>query len=251
MVALLICAAPAQAQPRRPTARPPALGAPRAARVVVDFSGGARSAGPAVSDRLTFETNVETATVGIRYPATTATVVNGGAGFRVWKQLGVGIAVSNATRSGAASLDGQIPHPLLFSQPRPLSGSAPGITRAETAIHLQLQYVIPVSRTLTLTLAAGPTVARVRQDVVTAVNYDETYPFDAVTYRSVVATRASASGTGAHAAADVRWMFTRALGAGALVRYSSATVHLPAATAPSLPLHAGGVEGLVGVRVVF
>ncbi len=243
-------AAPAAAQPRRPAPRPPALG-PAPARVVIDLSGGTRRAGPAFSDRLEFETNVETATVDVNYPSATAVVLNGGAAFRLWKQVGLGFAVSNATRTGAAALDGQIPDPFLFNQPRTLTGSPSGLTRNETAVHLQVLYVLPLSRAVTLTLSAGPTLARVRQDLVTAVRYDEAYPYDAVTFRSVATTRASASAAGGHAGADVRWMFSRALGAGALVRYSNATVHLPASATRTLDIRAGGVEALAGLRLVF
>ncbi len=249
IVALLVPAA-AAAQPRRPISRPPALSRSHPARFVVDLSGGARSAGPAVSDRLTFETNVETATVDMRYPSSIAPLFTAGVAVQVWKQVGIGVAVATATRSGAATVDGRIPDPFRFEQPRALTGSAPGLKRSDTAVHLNVHYAAPVTERMTLTLSAGPTLARVAQDLITDVRYNETYPYDAVTFTSAVTTRATASAVGFHAGADLRWMFSRGLGIGALVRYANATVDLPAADR-TVSVRTGGTEAGVGVRVAF
>lgn len=249
IVALLAPAA-AVAQPRRPISRPPALSRPHPPRVVVDLSGGARSAAPAVSDRLTFESNIETATIDVRYPSSTAPLLTAGVGVQVWKQLGIGASVAAATRTAAATVDGRIPDPFRFEQPRTLTGTAPGIRRSDTAVHLDVQYAAPLGARMTVTLSAGPTLARVAQDLITEVRYSETYPYDAVTFTSAVSTRTTAAAIGVHAGVDLRWMFSRGLGIGALVRYTNATVHL-AADGRTISVRTGGTEAGVGVRLVF
>ncbi len=233
-----VLASPAQAQGSAP-------------RVVIDVSGGVQGSGPAVSDRLEFESNVETASIDVRYPSGSSTMLTGGLGVRVWKQLGLGVSVSNATRSGSADIDGRIPHPFFFGQPRTLTGSSSGIERTETAAHLQVLVAVPVSRRFVLTLSGGPTLMRLEQSLVAEVRYDDTYPFDAVKFTSTRTERKKASAAGVNAGADLRWMLTRALGVGALVRYASANVDLGVTGGQTLRIRAGGVQAGAGLRVVF
>lgn len=233
-----VLASPAQAQVSAP-------------RVVIDVSGGVQGSGPAVADRLEFESNVETATIDVRYPSASSTTLTGGLGVRVWKQLGLGVSVSNATRSGSADIDGRIPHPFFFGQPRTLTGSSSGIERTETAAHLQVLVAVPVSRRFVLTLSGGPTLMRLEQSLVAEARYDDTYPFDAVKFTSTRTERKKASAAGFNAGADLRWMLTRTLGVGALVRYASANVDLGVPGGQTLRIRAGGVQAGGGLRVVF
>lgn len=222
-----------------------------APRVVIDVSGGVQGSGPAVADRLEFESNVETATIDVRYPSASSTVLTGGLGVRVWKHLGLGVSVSNATRSGSADIDGRIPHPFFFGQPRTLTGSSSGIERTETAAHLHGLVALPVGRRVVLTLSGGPTLMRLEQSLVSEVRYEDTYPFDAVTFTSARTERPKASAAGFNAGADVRWMLTRTLGVGALVRYARADVDLGVTGGEMLRIRAGGVQASGGLRVIF
>jgi hypothetical protein len=56
---------------------------------------------------------------------------------------------------------------------------------------------------------------------------------------------------GFNAGIDVRWMFTRNIGAGALARFSRATIELNAAEGRTVAVDAGGTHVGVGLRVVF
>jgi hypothetical protein len=220
-------------------------------RVVIGVNGGVQSPPPAVSDRFDFESSVETATVAVSYPAKSAVLVDAGVGIRLWQHVGTGLAVSHATSSGSAEIDARIPHPLLFDQPRTVPGSQAGIDRTETAVHVQLLYAIDVNPRLTVTLSGGPSFVRIEQALVTDVKYDESYPFDEATFRSAGTRRAKASAAGFNAGADVRWMFARSYGAGALVRYSRATVDLDTPANQPLSVRGGGVQAGIGLRIVF
>lgn len=252
IAALLSGSPPALAQVRRVPPRPPARrAAAPPARIVVDLSGGMQGAGPSIADQLTFEANVEPAVVNLSYGAAGSPLLTGGIGVTLWKQLGVGVSVSSATRRGSAAVDGQIPHPFFFQKPRALTGTAAGLTRAETAVHLQVLYAIPASRRVTLTLSGGPSFASVGQDLVREVRYSESYPFDAVVYQGVNTSRVKASAPGFNAGADLRWMFARRLGAGALVRFVRANVDLPSPSGITLHTQAGGLQAGGGIRIVF
>ena len=221
-----------------------------APRVVVGLSGGIQASAPAFSDRFEFESNVETATVAVEYPGRSAGVGDGSLGVRLWKGLGLGVAVSTASRTGSADLDARLPHPLLFERPRSLTGSQSGIRSSELGVHTHLLYMLPVTARVALVLSGGPSVVRLTQDLVAGLTYDDTYPFDEVTFRNAPARRAKASATGLNAGVDLRWMFTRSIGLGGLVRYSRATVDLNA-DARIVQVRAGGAQAAVGMRVTF
>jgi hypothetical protein len=219
-------------------------------RIVVAVSGGVQGGAPRLTDHFEFERNVETATVDVKYPTKPAVLVDGSVTARIWKRLAVGAAVSQATRSGAAQVDARIPHPLLFQQPRTLSGTQSGVDTAETGIHLQIACAIRVTRRITVTPSGGPSYVRVGQELVTDVKYDETYPYDTATFTSAPTRRATAAALGFNAGADVRWMFTRSAGLGGLVRFTRANVDLTSGSR-TVPVQAGGIQAAAGLRFVF
>jgi hypothetical protein len=219
-------------------------------RIVVAISGGVQGSAPRLTDHFEFERSVETATVDVKYPTKPPVLVEGSVTARLWKRLAVGAAVSQAMRSGAAQVDARIPHPLLFQQPRTVTGAQSGIDTAETGIHLQIAYALQATRRITLTPFGGPSFLKVGQELVSDVKYDETYPYDTATFSSAPARRASAGALGFNAGADVRWMFTHSAGIGGLVRFTRATVNLTSETR-TVPVRAGGMQAAAGLRFVF
>jgi hypothetical protein len=219
-------------------------------RIVIAVNGGVQTGATRLTDHFEFESNVETATVDVKYPARAAVLIDGNVTLRLWKQLGAGLAVSETTRNGSADVDARIPHPLLFQQPRTVSGSQSGVSDAQTGIHFQLSYAIPATRRLTITLSGGPSYVRVNQDVVTDVKYTESYPYDVATFTSAPTERMTAGAVGFNAGGDVRWMFTKAFGIGGLVRFTRATADLGSGDR-TISVRAGGVQAGGGVRLVF
>ena len=121
----LVLALVAAACRRRATA---GSGQTREAGPSVSVNGGGQSAGPGLSDRFEFATRPHRERDGRRAVSGQAgRVIDGGLGIRVWKNLGVGVAVSHATGDGTAEVDAQIPHPLQFNQPRAVSGEQEAI----------------------------------------------------------------------------------------------------------------------------
>lgn len=240
---LLVLAAPATAQPSRAKPKP--------TRFTISVSGGAQAAPNDVSDHFTLPKNVETETIDVTYPMKPQVLVDVGAGYRVWKNLGLGVAVSRTTGNGTADVTASVPHPFFFKQPRTVTGTENGIVHAETGVHLQLQYLVPASGHLRFVLAAGPSWATVEHEVVTNLTVAESYPYDTATFGGAVTKLSNASAVGFNAGIDVTWMFARSAGVGGLIRYARANVDLNVADGPTLAMKAGGIQGGIGLRVEF
>ena len=240
---LLLLATPATAQLRKAPPKP--------TRFTLSFSGGAQAAPNEVADHLTLLKNLETETVDVKYPMKPQVLVDVGAGFRVWKNLGLGIAVSRATGSGTADVTASVPHPFFFNQPRTVTGTEKGVVHAETGAHLQLQYLIPASGHLRFVLAAGPSWTTVEHEVVTNLTVVESYPYDAAAFGGAVTKLSNASAVGFNAGIDVTWMFTHNAGIGGLIRYTRADIDLNAGDGRTLAMKAGGVQGGIGIRLAF
>ena len=95
-------------------------------------------------------------------------------GFRLWKNLGAGVAVSHASGDGTAEIDAQMPHPLQFEpaargQRRAGRDHAHGDRRARAAPGTRCRWRSRVA----LVLSAGPSWLNVEQEIVTDVLYDE------------------------------------------------------------------------------
>ncbi len=220
-------------------------------RWFIAVNGGVQSSQSSVSDGFTFERNLETATVDVRYPAKSGPLVDGGLGVRLWNVLGVGVAVSHVTFDGTADIDASIPHPLQFTQPRAITGSTGGVTRTETAVHVQALVTFPLSRSLRLQLSVGPSRIQVEQEFVNEVQYDESYPYDTATFKAAATRRSKGSAVGFNAGADIAWMFSRHIGVGGLIRFASGRVDLDTAGTAQARVDAGGLQGGAGVRIGF
>jgi Outer membrane protein beta-barrel domain len=239
-------AAPAAAQPR-----PSAGSFPAEPRVTVSVSGGYQATTTEFDDQFTFELYRETGRSDVTYPIAAGFLFDAGAGVRLWRGLGAGVAVSRFVRDGTVSTTTSLPHPIFLQQNREITGDPDGITREETGIHIQAQYLLPLSGRLQVTLMGGPSILQVTQAIVTDVNYSEEYPYDTAEFTGVDSRDVKKSATGFNAGADVRWMFSRHVGVGALVRFTRATVDLDGPDTRTIPVDAGGTHVGAGLRVGF
>ena len=235
----------------QPASRRVVPGPAPASRGFVSISGGYQGATTEFDDNFSFTRDQETGTTRVTYPIDAGPTFDIGGGVRIWRRLGAGLAVSRFTRDGLVSSASTIPHPLYLEQHREVSGDRDGIRREETAVHVQAQWSLPVTPSVHVTLMGGPSVLRVNQAMVIDVNYTEEYPYDTAAFSGVDTNRKKGSKTGFNLGADVRWMFTRNIGAGALVRATRATIDLDAAENRTVSLDVGGTQVGVGLRVAF
>jgi hypothetical protein len=243
-------AAPALAQARPAQAKPRSV-RPFVERGFITLNAGAQTAAPELTYRMGFEVNAEEGTVDARHPGRTGVLIDGEAGFRFRGRLGLALAASRATRSGDASVLAEIPHPFFDDRHRHVEGQAAGVSRTETAAHLQLYYDMQSRGAWRVRVFAGPSYFSAEQEIVTGVEAAEAFPFDTAEFRAATTSRAKGSGIGVHAGIDVTRMLTQRVGAGGLVRYARATLDLNAPGARRVSTEAGGVQAGAGLRVRF
>jgi hypothetical protein len=220
-------------------------------RVHVGINGGYQATSNDFSDRFEFERNLETGTTSVEYPVKGGFVFDAGGGFRLWKNLGAGVAVSYFTRDDSAATTSSVPHPFFFDMPREVTGDATGVKRTETAAHVQAMYLINTGGRLRIVLSGGPSFFNVEQDLVSEIVVTETYPFDTAAFGSATKTTAKGSAVAFNVGADVMWMFGKTVGAGGLIRFSKASVDLDAPDNRTVPVDAGGFFAGGGLRVLF
>lgn len=201
------------------------------------------------TDTFEFQEFVEAGTIESTYEAGSALGLDGSLGVRLWRNVGVGVAVSTYAAEEGGEVTAQIPHPFHFDQHRVVSGEA-GLNRKETAIHGSLLYFVPTSERFQVILGAGPTFFQVEQSFVNDVLYSQQYPYDTATFTGVDIDNESASGIGFHASLDAAWRFSRSFGVGALVRYTQGSIPFTPGDR-DVDVDVGGVQAGLGFRVIF
>lgn len=170
---------------------------------------------------------------------------------RLWRNVGAGLAVTSVTRAGNAALSASYPHPFFFGQARTAETEASDTDRTETGVHVSVAYLVPSSGRLRLTLFGGPSFYSIEQTVVDDLTVNEAYPYDSISVAPGGTTDVSESAVGFHAGADATWYFTERFGAGALLRYATATKAVSVNGGDDFDLKAGGLQIGVGVRFRF
>jgi len=214
-------------------------------RVIVSINASYLTASQTFDDTRTFDLNAETASFTSDYTVEPAVGVDAGAFVRVWKGLAAGVAFTSYSDSRDIEIAGTLPHPLKFNSPRAISGTAAG-DHEETAVHLQIAYIVPAGKKMSVVVFGGPSFFTVKQSVVTAIQFQDAYPYDEATFSGATVATEEESKTGFNVGADVAYYFTKNVGVGGIVRFSAAK------TTFSLgDVDAGGALVGGGVRLRF
>ena len=185
------------------------------------------------------------------YGVGTGAVFDAGGGIRLASGLGYGVAVSRFEKLDTVAIDARVPHRFFFDRPRSLNGTEPDLTRLETAVHLEVRWFESMGETVELAVFGGPTFFSLQQDLVTTIGYDHVYPYDEASFASASTSPASASAVGFNAGVDIGFFFSEAVGLGAIIRYSGASVELPAGGESMVAVDAGGFHVGGGLRLRF
>jgi hypothetical protein len=232
-------------------AAPSLVAAQPTERAVIFVNGAFQPTKHAFTDRFTYDVNRETGSTAVQYPGETGVVIDAGVSAGIWRNLGVQVAVSRFAHEETASTESQLPHPFFFNMPRQLAADASGLQRTELAVHTGLVVRLPVSRALRVALFGGPSFMNVEQDTVTAIDYDERFPFDAVTFRDARQQKSTGSAVTFNVGADIAWMFTHHFGIGGVARFAEATLDIDVGEGRTQRVSAGGFTGGAGVRISF
>ena len=245
---------PAQTPPpRSPTMPKPAPQKPKVPRQYRGFialGGGIQAAAGGFSDDFTYEANAETGTASIEYEGKAAPMFDVAGGWRFWKTGGFAVGFTRSSSSSTAQVAAEVPHPFFDDRDRHVEGEAGDLARTEMATHVQLFWVREHRKWRTRVLG-GVTYFNVEQDVVTAVNVTETYPYDTAEFRSTTTARGSGTGLGFNAGVDVAWMYRPRFGFGGAIRYTRGSVDLDVTGGRSVSTDAGGAQASAGIRIAF
>ena len=140
-------------------------------RGFVTINGGYQLTSTDFADNVVFTLNVEEGDFDAGYRVDTGAVFDVSGGMRVRQNLAIGVGVSRFSRADDANVTARIPHPFFFDQHRPISGSAVGLKRQETAVHVQALWIVPVNDRFDVALFGGPTFVTVIQDLLTEVEF--------------------------------------------------------------------------------
>ena len=222
-------------------------------RLRVHVNGGAQVTSHDMVAQGAFPLYLESATFEVRGETGSGGVFDVGAAYPlrsrfVGGELFGGLSYSRVGGDVGGPLTGQVPHPLIFDSPRPISGSVSGLDHVEHAIHFQAVWLHPISNRIEIALSAGPTLFIVSQDLVSAISLTEAG--SSVSLAGTTIQNVNDNAAGFNVGMDGSYRLTRRLAVGAFVRYAGGSVDLPAASG-NVPLDVGGVQVGAGVRLRF
>jgi outer membrane protein with beta-barrel domain len=210
----------------------------------VNLSGGFQSGSHTLETSTTFTLYDETGTV-----ATTQKVEGGGifdvsAGYKVWRNLAVGVGFSRSGSKADAAIAASVPDPVFFDRPRAVVTTASDLKHSESVVHLMAVWMVPVTDKIDVAVSLGPSIFNVKQDVPTSLTTAEPGP----TVSSVALSSEKKTGAGVNVGIDVAYMLNKRYGVGALARYTGGSVALAGTTDK---LTVGGFQLGAGLRVRF
>jgi hypothetical protein len=184
----------------------------------------------------------ETATITSNQPVHGGVVFDFGGGYKVWRNLAVGVNVSRFSRESDAAVVATIPNPLVFDQPATLNLTQAALGHSETGVHLQAVWFFPPIDNMDVSVSIGPSFIHVSQDLVRSATIDSAA-------QTVTLSSGNETGTavGFNVGVDGNYFFNRNIGAGVYMRYAGGSVDLP-----SVPgLSVGGFQIGAGARFRF
>jgi hypothetical protein len=222
----------------------------RSDTAIVSVNAGLQSDTQGLSENVALSKYAETTPLTVSMGKKGVPVVDLGGTVRILSNLGVNVAYTTLSDLNTAAVAAQIPHPFYFNRLRAVSGDAPNVMHKETAFHTDAAFVIP-SRAIMLVVFGGASFFSVKQDFVTDVSINESYPFDTAAFSNATLTRLSANVTGFNAGADVTVKLGRQWGVGGILRYSRAQVPFKSGDLDFGTIDVGGIQAGGGLRLIF
>jgi len=219
-------------------------------RIEISGNVGAQTGASKFTQSHSFTFNSETETLTVDHDVKTALGFNVGAAVRLVPQFWAGVQYAMTEMKPSASITAVIPHPLVFNASRTVEGSSNDVVHSEQNVHVDLMYALPV-RAVDVRVMGGPTFFNLKQDLVSRVTVNESYPFDTATFASATTKRLSKSTVGFNAGVDISRPLSPQVGIGALIRYSRGDVKFDDPDTGPQTVKAGGLEAGGGLRIRF
>ncbi|MDQ3068122.1 MAG: porin family protein [Acidobacteriota bacterium] len=196
-----------------------------------------------VSNTQSFDLYGETATLSSAQDIKGGLFFDGQFGYRVWRNLAVGVGVTFLQGKSEAGVTASVPDPIFTDRNRTTSVTATDLTRREIWYAAQLTWVMPLTDKIDVFFTGGPAMVQVQQELPTSGTVTEPGP----SLSDVTVTNYNKNGLGFVVGADVRYMITPRFGVGALAKFSAATVEI----VEGAKSDAGGFQIGGGVRIKF
>jgi hypothetical protein len=213
-------------------------------RVFANISFGVQPGSEGVSRTVGFDLYEEQAAIRTASEVGSGPVFDIVAGGRVRERFGAALGLLFRSKDRGASIEGSIPDPAVFEQPRTVTMSLDGLEHSETWITPMFVWFHPLNEDFDAMIMAGPAFVRVKHDQLGAVNVSEGAGGPDL---SVTTSRVSKTAAGFSIGGDVRYLFTPNVGVGGFVRFARAAVDL----ADGVSLDVGGLQLGVGIRVRY
>lgn len=210
----------------------------------VSVGGGGRSTNPTVQS--SFPIYQETATVDSTWDAKPGVLFDFTVGAKLYGNFGAAFNFSANSATGDAAVTSSIPDPITPVHPHTVSDTVPGLKHSEKFYAFLAVYDYPATDKIDVFLMAGPVVAQVKHDVVSSATVTSP-PSQQPPLLSYQTTTLSNSVWGFQIGLDVRYMFTKQLGAGAFLRSNVAAGDLT----DTIKVDVGGFQFGGGLRVKF
>jgi opacity protein-like surface antigen len=199
----------------------------------------------------TFTEFAEEGQVAADYTEDSGPGLEGGLSYRLGSHLSVALMGSYLKRDGSASYQANLPHPLYLDKDRVVSDNVSGLDYNEMAGHLDL-VVSGRSGSFDFSGFAGPSVFKVKADLIGQPTYTQSYPFDSVTVTSVPAASAQKTAIGFNVGAGLDYRLSEKFALGVQARFSRGTAKLkPEGGSDEIEVDAGGLQVGAGIRVFF
>jgi hypothetical protein len=208
----------------------------------VNVNIGAQPASRTVDVNQSFALYSETATLTTSQKIGSGALFDVSGGYRVWRNVSAAIGFSSFGNRSDSVGSARVPHPLIFNQAVTVDITQPDLSHRERTVHFQASWLFPVTNEFDVTLALGPSIFNLKQELVNSVT---------VTPGTQNATPSVASESetalGLNFQVDGNYLVRRNLGAGVFIRYASRKVDLP-----SVPdVRVGGFQLGGGARFRF
>ena len=175
-----------------------------------------------------------------------------GGGARVWRNLVIGGSLTRVSSDQTVEGSAQIPHPLVYSQPRTATVAAEGYKHAETAFHVHAKWMIPVGDRFDVGVFGGPSFVSISHDfaALPVTVTEGSFPYSSVTVSDPRLISKSKMAVGVNIGADATYRVTTQVGVGGFLMYSGANADIKVEDV-SRQVSGGGVLLGAGVRVSF
>jgi hypothetical protein len=238
-VALLVCASSAWAQ----TAA--AAAPPSSSRIFLNVNVASQTKAIKDDESFSFSLYGEDGTARLSREVKGSLFPDVMLGVRVKNNFFIAMQGSLRTASADAPATAAIPDPIAFESPRVVSTTITGLAHREIWASVLPTLVIPATKKIDVSLYAGPSLVQLEHEIASFTASGIVEPGPTVTFSRATESRSVWAFTGG---ADVRYMVTDTVGAGAFVRFQGAKVNFPGT---GITLDVGGLQAGGGLRFRF